>query len=87
MMSSACVTLTVPESPSRPPLFELLETKRMLSTTLKASLKQAAVADRNSGVLMVRARASKEEMYSDNFQTKRRPNGTEHGMRLSGGIR
>ena len=43
----------------------------MPSTTLNASLKHAAVADRKRGMLIVRACASKEEMYSDSFHTKR----------------
>ena len=69
--SSACSTFTAaPGSPSRPALSELPETVRIQSTTLNASLKHAAVADRNRGMLMVRARASKGEMYSDNFQAK-----------------
>lgn len=67
MTSSACSTFTAPASP---PLFELPETARMPSATLDASLKHAAVADRKRGMLIVRARASKEEMYSDIFHTK-----------------
>ena len=70
MTSSACSTFTAAGSPSRPPLFELPETARRPSTTLNASLKHAAVADRKRGMLIVRARASKEEIYSDIFQTK-----------------
>ena len=72
MTSSACSTLTVLDSASRPPPLALSETARMLSTTLNASLKHAAVADRKRGMLIVRACASKEEMYSDSFHTKRR---------------
>lgn len=67
MTSSACSTLIAPDSASRPLFVELPETVRMLSTTLDASLKHAAVADKKRGMLRVRARASTEEMYSDSF--------------------
>lgn len=87
MTSSACVAFTAPDSLSRPPLFELPETTRMLSTTLDASLKHAAVADKKRGMLMVRACASKEEMYSANFQTKRKTDGTKYQVRQSDVIR
>lgn len=70
MTSSACSTLTAPDPSPRP--LELPETVKILSTTLNASLKHAAVADRKRDVLIVRARASREEMYSDTFDVKRR---------------
>ena len=68
MTSSACSTFTATGSPSPPLLRELPDIVRMPSTTLNASLKHAAVADRKRGMLMVRARASKGEMYSANFK-------------------
>ena len=46
----------------------------------KASRKHAAVADRKRGMLIVRARASKAEMYPDNFQTKRRMEDIKYDM-------